>query len=287
MSAPSGTRAIGAGAAVAVLLLLLLVGLLPSGGRVAPKSVFEAGDAGRLACWYLLEELGFDPVAWREAPGLLPRSEEILWLGAAPDDPPGYLKRVWDEMDEDAEPSPRDGPTVSRRLRDPRHYRRFVEEGGTLVVGLDDARREFLVETLGFEELGELEAKITPSESVQTALLRHEERLDVAWDGERWLAPLAPLHERLMVDELGRPLAVRIQVGRGALAILPSDDFLANDVIGEEDNALLLVRFLEELGPRGAVLFDEYALGGWVPETPIELAFAPSVFAFTMHLLLL
>ena len=283
MSAPSGSRAIGAAAAVAVLLLLLLVGLLPSGGPVEPKSVFEASDEGRLAVWYLLEQLGYDPVAWRDAPGRLPRGEQILWLAVAPDDPPGYLKRVWDE--EDAEPS--DGPTISRRLRDPQHYRRFVEEGGTLVVGLDDERREFLVETLGFHEIAELESRTTEWREPQEVRLRTGEVLEVDWGGRHWLGPLDSDHERLMVDHTDRPLAVRVPLGRGALAILPTDEFLANGAIGADENALFLVRFLEELGPRGTVLFDEYALGGWVPETPFELAFAPSVFAFTVHLLAL
>jgi hypothetical protein len=53
------------------------------------------------------------------------------------------------------------------------------------------------------------------------------------------------------------------------------------------ENSVLLVRLVESAGPVDRVLFDEYALGGWTPLSPIDLAFSPRWFVASAHVLVL
>ena len=48
-------------------------------------------------------------------------------------------------------------PASSRRQRDPQHYLRFVEEGGTILLFADSEGLAFLTEQLGLEDLADLE----------------------------------------------------------------------------------------------------------------------------------
>ena len=69
--------------------------------------------------------------------------------------------------------------------------------------------------------------------------------------------------------------------------MLGSFDFLDNEVIGERDHALHLTRLVEELDLGGRLLFDEYALGLWDPDSAGGLALSKGVRGVSLHLLLL
>ena len=182
-------------------------------------------------------------------------------------------------------------PHVTRRLRDPSHYRRFIEEGGVLLAAFDQERQEFLLDELGLEEVRDVtRAHRLEGAYTQTVVTRMGETLTLDWAGSRSIDAPPRLGGEALAADSDRPsraVARRISVGRGELVLLPNDSLFDNENIGKADNALFLVRVLEELGPIEAVYFDEYALGGWVPETSLELALAPKRFAFTTHLLAL
>jgi hypothetical protein len=270
-----------------LVVIVFLLQLLPSGGGSRAGSVFSTGDEGRRAAFRLLAELGFEPRAWTRAPGHLPRGSALLVLPAVPEESPGLAER-------DGASEEERGPDMSatRRLRDPLHYLRFVEEGGTVLAGLEPAMRAFLGEALGFTEIEEL---ADPPESEASgepthAVLVGGEQVELAGPSARAFAPLrlaSPFHA-LATTADGRPLVVQLRRGRGSLVLLLSDRLLENRSIGALDHAVLLVRLVErQHDPGTPLLFDEYALGGWVPESPIELAFAPGHVGFTLHLLLL
>ncbi|MEM7309896.1 MAG: hypothetical protein AAF682_24690 [Planctomycetota bacterium] len=288
----------GLGRALAFLLLAFVVlagfflASIPQGVDERDRSAFSSTDRGRLGVFLLLRELGFAPRAWRDAPGDLPRGRFALWLPEAPREAPDYLQRIWDEMDEAEESGDPDAerPPVTRRLRDPRHYRRFVEEGGVLVAALDDGRRAFLLDELGLERVEEITRSELESDAPQGVVTRRGQELSVGWGARRWLnAPDLGELETLVADadDPARSVVLRVPVGRGELVLLPTDELADNDTLEEGDNALLLVRVVEALGPLDGIYFDEFALGGWVPETPLELALAPGRFALTAHLALL
>lgn len=287
----------GLGILALVVGIALFLASVPSGMGDRNRSILSTEDGGRLASFLLLDRLGFDPSPWRRAPGHLPRNDDLLWLPAVPEAPPVYDKDWFEDLE--SSESGRDGvdgprrPRVSRRLRDPRHYRRFLEEGGTLVCGWSDDIEEFLTFDLDLVELEALTRAESSGGDPQVLLTRTGERIEAGWRGARWLE-VAPGEDvdgggfdvRLK-DEEGRAILVTRRIGRGRIAVLPDDGFLANARIDAGENALLLVRVVEDLRGTGELLFDEYALGGWVPETPLELAFAPHGFSFSVHVLVL
>ena len=277
----------GAARAVAIVLvgglavLAFLLSTIRGGASSERRSAFSAERDGRLAAYLLLRDLDFPARAWTDAPGLLPRARAVLWLPEAPEEPPGYLRDVWraeDAAEDDAQP----GPRSFGRARDPRHYRRFVEEGGTILTGLDRGRREFVADVLGLEVPPEVE-RAAPLELVT---LQGEE---VAYASGREAALLAVPRgsgEALVVAaaDPAQVFALALPLGRGRVVVVPDDDAFGNRGIREADHALLLVRLFEAMGAVEEVLFDEYALGTWTPETPLELALSKRSFAFTLHL---
>ena len=279
-----------------LLLLGLLLRAIPSGSGDEPMSVRSTEPDGRRALYLLLEELGFQPSAWTRSPGLLPRGETLLVLRPCRRPPPGYGAADEEEL------SAPIGSTSTRRQRDPLHYLRFAEEGGTLLCFAYEEEIEFLTEVLGIDDFYDAEATTEDLgyEEVPTLVLPSGERLEEAWvwedeeddvpffNDERFAIPDVGSPFRVLIaDEAGRPLALRYSAGRGEIVVLaPVDWFLDNAELGQGQNALLFVRLVEELAPHGRVLFDEYALGGWVPDSPIALAFAPRAFPFSVHLLL-
>jgi hypothetical protein len=267
--------------ALALILLgaLLLIGslltLLPGGGARSSGSVRSTEEDGRRALYLLFEELGYQVAGWNQAPGYLPRGSDVLYLPDTPETPPGYASR----------------PGASR-LRDPRHYLRFVEEGGTLITPVDgDAHFEFLAEELGLGPVRELvlDRSGGDDDRVTHVTLVSGERLKLEWKPSatfQALSVTSPV-ELLAMDDEGRGLALRLAVGRGSVVLLaPADEWLNNDQIENGDHALFIVRLIEECASSGRILFDEYVLGGWVPDSPIALAFGPASFAFSLHLIL-
>lgn len=264
----------------ALLLIGFLLTLLPSGATGSPGSVRSAAPDGRRALYLLLDELGFRPRGWTRSPGNLPRGDYLLYLPRTPETPPGYTGT--------AERAPTASP---RRMRDPLHYLRFVEEGGTLVTPIeDDERFEFLAGTLGLEILRDVSMDWREGDEdsgATTAVLRSGERLELDWSPRATFfpPPVSSPVEELAIDEAGQGLALSLDVGRGTVVMLaPDDHWLDNDELSNGDNALFFVRLMEELATSRRILFDEYSLGGWVPDSPIALAFAPGTFFFSLHL---
>ncbi len=85
----------------------------------------------------------------------------------------------------------------------------------------------------------------------------------------------------------GRRLALRVPLGAGSVVLLAWDGFLDNERIDDGDGALFLVRLVERLAPREPILFDEYPLGRWVPESKLAIAFGPRLGVLSVQLLLL
>lgn len=287
----SALRIASSVALAAVLGLALLLAVLPGGESAEERSVYSVANGGRRAAFRLLDALGWSVEAWTRAPGLLPSDGHLLFLGGVPDDPPGYGDVAQpEEGGAGAETAPL-RPPGSRRLRDPLHYLRFIEEGGTLVVPFTDEHAKFLAERLGFAELATLQRERRPLPSDAPAVpirLASGETLE-GHGAELWFRPLdvsSPLRV-IAAGPYTRAMILAERVGHGTLVLLASDRFLDNEFIDCGDNALLLVRLIEELRPTGQIFFDEYSLGGWVPESPLELALAPETRGFSLHLLAL
>ena len=290
------SRAIALALLAGVILVAFFLTSLPGETSAEEGSVRSGEPEGRLAAHLLLRELGLDPRPWREAPGRLPRGRTVLFLPARPADPPDYLLDIWAELDAEEEESgeaPSDEPRdAARRQRDPRHYRRFLEEGGVIVAGLDDDRRSFFEEELGLD-LPPSPALDPPPER-QTVATRRGETLSLDWSslagGERggYIA-VAPGWGRPLLADVERPLrafAASVPVGRGELVLLADDRLLDNRALPAGDNALALVRLVEELEPFDGLYFDEYALGAFRPDSALALAVEPRSFPLTVHLLL-
>jgi len=258
-----------------VLATALLVGLglanVPGEGGGDPHSVWSARDKGRLALYLLLQELGWDVRAWNEAPGEL-SGEALLVLPRAPEPPPGH----------DAELT----PPGAWRQRDPLHYRRFLEEGGTILVAWTDDVEDFF-DDLGLSRLWLLHGPIDSDEPRESVVFADGETVAV---DERDARELEIVEEYpfdvVAADPLGRVVAAETRVGRGRVVVLASDQLFENRFIGKAENALFAVRLVEEVAPAGPILFDEYALGAWAPESPLELAASPRVRPLTVQLLL-
>ncbi len=263
----SRARIVSAAIAGGMLLVLLVLTLLPGGESSTRDSVFSTKTSGRRAVFLLLERLGWEAKAWTRPPGDLDRGEHVVWLGNAPELPPGHG---------------RGGATGSR---DPLHYLTFLEEGGTLVVPLHgDPMRDFVVETLGV--LRAEDASATTKRDRTSFLLPWGEAMEVR--PSRMFHPLtedSPF-EPFMADEEGYGFVLRMPVERGELVALSDAAFMRNTNLPKKDCALAAVRLFESIAPGGGtVYFDEYSLGGWVPETAIELAFGPRARGLTLHFL--
>jgi hypothetical protein len=269
-------RAFAIGLAILLLVLALAAQLLQSGPESVAGSVASSGPEGRRALALLLRDLGVRAEAWNDAPASLPHDGALLWLAKAP------------SRTEGTEPSPADVG-----LRSLAHYRRFVEEGGTLLVPASDGARKFLVDGLGFTSCADAIPAPDPHAGTRSFRSASGETLEVGLSGGR---VLAPLDDESLARVLWRGgtsgaedevFAVEVSEGRGRVVILGDDSFLDDAHLGEHDDAILAVRLAEEFAPGKHVLFDEYALGLWTPRTPIGILTSPSFFLASLHLLLL
>ncbi len=264
---------------VCLALFAFGISFLPSPEGSRRASVFSTEPGGRRAALLLLEALDVPAKAWTRSPGNLPRGEGVVFLAETPPTPPGYGDSS------DGQPT-RARVKTSRRMRDPQHYLRFLEEGGVIFTEGSDARLEFLRELLGPRQLADVKrAGKRDPDGVEVIFASGETLRCGSWGG-LWFEdlPLGTTIETVAVDGDSRPLVLEVPVGRGSVYLLPGDEFLDNDQVGEDDNGLLLLSLLAQGGMRGEVLFDEYALGGWVPDSPFDLALAPDNILFTLHL---
>ena len=291
MSASAGTW--GRRIALGLIGLAFLAGLVipmafPEADAVS-GSVASAEASGRRAAFLLLHELGLEPEIWRQAPLALPEGEHVLWMKRAPAQ---LLAEDEDEAEDEGEGEAEDEAEneVAQLdpddpiLSDPRHpwnYAWFVRSGGTLVLPGTVENQRWLDEDCGLElplwspctwegprltvelEFGdELELVIDPlpdTSSLSTEELRLQEE---GWDD-------------LVVDSTGAAFVSSRAVDAGRVVLLGADGFLRNDEIGQGDNGLFFVRQIESLARGGRTLFDEYALGRWLPPSRVALLFQP------------
>ena len=261
-----------------LLALAVLAPLFIGGDRRAtglPGSSRSRRADGRAAALFLSRELGWRARPYERPPGRLDEGA-VLWLSALPFHEGEVAGRYREEQL---------GPAHS-----PQAYLRFVEQGGTLVLPVVEGSRELVVEHLGFRFLASLMDDAPAGESRAMDLRGPwAETLRVGWGSARPFAELEldARHEVLIEDPSGQPLALRCSRGSGALVLLADDRFLDNASLSNEQNALLFVRLLESLAPGRTLLFDEYALGSWNPQSPLGLAFGERFLAVSMQALLL
>jgi hypothetical protein len=300
---------------LAGLLLAVFAQSSPAGGA----SVESNGPEGRRALRLLFEACGFRTQAWHHRPGDLPTGAHVLWLAQLPgplEDAPDREAPAGAKVPDGARHREL-GPLAGSRAS-PLQYRRFVEQGGTLVLRGDPQSLERLREEFGFEELdglisSELVAPARPpgegapilrgvaGGAARASVPAPGEQLDFAWpSGRAFDASGLALEWSPLLQSGGDVLALAATFGRGRLALLADDAFLANGELGGREHAVLAVRLGEQCGLRSAalasdamdpaaprLLFDEYALGRWQPETLLDLALASGPRPFTLHLLAL
>ncbi|MBK7875896.1 MAG: hypothetical protein IPJ77_09105 [Planctomycetes bacterium] len=274
-----------------VVLALVVQQFLPEGeSKPPPHSVSSTAPDGRRALRETLVKVGFAPEEWRRSPGALPRGNHVVWMADAPFESEHTRGAPPPERDE-KQPELHSGRFD---LRAAAHYLGFLDDGGTLVVPWTERTRAFLVDELGLEEFDE--APISEAGGARSA------RVVRVADGTlvtvHWPAELALPHELLdagldaywlspRADGTEDAFAALLRVGSGAVVLVADESVWDNEVLGAEGNAELAVRLLEDRLGGGRLLFDEYALGRWEPETALSLAFSESLAPATLHLLAL
>ncbi len=280
-----------------LLLLVVALALLAQTFTSAPnqlaKSVASTDDDGRRALLLVLQELGLHPAGWVRAPGSLPRGEHLVWLPQAPTPWHAHDEEAGTSASKDKPAAPRGTTLASHGLG---HYRRFVEEGGTIVCALDAELRTFLETELGLEGLSDVALLPRGDDAPVRVRLGSGEELELELASDQAFRPLgadSPGRElwvaRCGPDNAPRelPLAIALPLGAGRVVVLADDSFVRNDALQKRQNALAAVRLCEELGREGEVLFDEYALGVWEPESALGLSFSPRIALFSLHALAL
>lgn len=191
-------------------------------------------------------------------------------------------------------------PDVALRTRHglhaPENYLHFVEGGGTLIAPWNVNTRQFLADALAIDGIANLAVA-----SHSDALVARGVRISTGAELDaRW--PVGAALPDELCDTLARPLwiatdsadpsgpdvlAATIALGDGRVVLLASDAFTRNAELGALNDGELAVRLLEEQGAIERVLFDEYALGDWEPESALGLAFSRGIAPTTWHLLAL
>jgi hypothetical protein len=273
-----------------VLLLVIGLAFVAQGLREDPKapahSVTSTAGNGRRGFFLLLQELGFAPLEWRRAPAELPRGEDLLWLPERP--------QPWKPKEESKEPAGKAPiPLPGHGLE---HYRRFVEEGGTLVAPFSKEMLGFLTEDLGLPGAQALALLHGGSREARRVRLDTGEALELELDSGKGLRPLpdgSPGRELWMLENQAGStgpeslVAVEFPLGAGRVVLLSEDGFLDNGAIGKSQHALAGVRLLERLSRGGKLLFDEYCLGVFEPESALALSASPRIFLLSLHVLAL
>lgn len=281
-------------AVVASIALAIVVSYLlpePEGGGL--PSVSSNRPEGRRALFLVLQRLGWTPEAWRKPPGALPHGAHALWCFSAPGT--GPLAHEDDAApgagSESADEKTARGPSPARHgLHDRENYRAFVEGGGTIVLEWNQRTRDFLRDDVGLAGLAAFEVK-NPSGATSSHLVRTGDgkELAVPWRANATLPQAMcdslalPLWTTAQADARPDVLAATIDVGAGRVVLLGDLSFTANEHLGEDQSAALALRLLDEQGEPQRILFDEYALGLWEPQTALGLAFSDARLWVTLH----
>lgn len=276
-----------------------------SGGQALDSSVSSSEPEGHRAVFLLLEDLGFNPRPWRQAPLVLPQDERVLWMPRIP--MPLTLEEAADDPDPEHEAPLEEGQDSHSGVRnvalleDPRHpanYGEFVRGGGTLILPFESSHLDWLRNDCGLEipdweacdwESGGLLAELETGERL--ALGFDEDGLpnprdwvvDLSWDSREHEA--RGWHDLAWAAD-GRPFASWMTCGRGKVVLLADASFIRNDRLGLADNALVCVRLFEALDQGAGLYFDEFALGLWLPRSKASLALSPGVFEVVYHSIL-
>lgn len=262
------------GGAGLLLVVVILLALLPGPGEERAGSAHSTEPDGWRALYLLCERLGFPVGVWDEAPGALRGAGTVLVLSETPTRPPG----------------PASAAGAPRRARDPEHYARFLEEGGRILYLIGGPRAlEELARQVGRTELEAVRADGRPTQRLVLAL-PGEDALEL----EAPCVALAGLEELVGATLMGEgseaeriTLAGRVALGAGTLVLVGlGREAFENGALQEaSDSALFFVRLLEQLGPCERVLFDQHALGAFVPPSRLELLFSPALLPTSLHLL--
>ncbi len=290
----------------ACMLLLLIAALWLShvGGpkEGLPKSVGSYMPDGRAGVYHVLDRLAFEPQAWVQAPQFLPNSGGVLWMPAVPVEGHGVPPQR--ELDASQDP------------RNPELYGEFVRAGGSLILPYSPSGLAWLRESCSlivpdwqptertetFEvslDSGEtLSVHSEPSgptdrdESVadvpEADQEAGEQQVEEATESTLVEYEIDPLSEwfDFAIDREDRAFISWSSQGYGRVVLLAGDGWLLNSALDQEDNAILLVRLAEALRGPSPFLFDEFALGLWVPRTKLDLVASPSLLPVTVQLFL-
>lgn len=300
MSRPRLERAGAIAIGVLVLAFALLTQVVGEPPESVQGSVASTQPEGRRALFLLFGSLGYVPEAWRKFPGALPPGEHVVWLASAPRASDSGDEDGEDDEDDEADEPQEDDPARERLphasldFRSLRHYRRFVESGGTIVLPFGPRAKEFLVEDLGCEPCREIERADNPEWSNVAVHTSSGETWSADWGSLSTFESLDPASD---VRELWRGgpsgeaeeerLALQVPLGDGRVIVLGDDAFLENEKLGAKDHAILAVSLFEEVSRGGRLLFDEFAIGLWEASTPIAIATGPSLVLATAHVLVL
>jgi hypothetical protein len=284
-----------------IVLFVAAMWITSSGKKVGgtPRSVDSYQSDGRALAYKVLEGVQFDVDSWMQAPQFLPNSGGVLFMPGVPVEnfgrPPG------EELD------------PHQRPRNAELYGEFVRAGGALVLPYTEENVAWLRESCSLvvpdwaptDEFGSFDVTLDTGESLTlnafstvTETGDDEEEEDSAESdeaegeeehdlvAEEWeLDPDAAWTDFAMGAE-DRPFISWSAQGYGRVVLLAGDRWLENDILQEAQNALLLVRLVEAMQTTGPVLFDEFALGRWVPQTKFEVMISPAMRAATVQLLL-
>ncbi len=263
----------------------ILISLLSGQAHEVDSSAAANHPLGRRAALLVLEELGHEAQAWQQAPIFLEGSEGLLWMPQTP----VLFELATDDSDGDEAIEP--GEMSAEDPRHPMHYGEFVRAGGTLLLPYSESNLEWLREDCGLEvpdwprtsTTSTWNLELDTGETLSASLLSRSQTDDGPVDVAEHEA--AGWHD-IAWGEAGQPFASWAQVAYGRVAFVANDSFMDNDRLGDFDNGLLLARIVEALDAPGPTLFDEYALGLWVPPRTSELLFTPGLIEVTYHALL-
>lgn len=311
-------RRLGSRVLLGLLILLFVFGvgvlMLDTKSRGVEGSAVSSEEGGRRALLLVLGELGIEAQAWRGSPNTLPQGEHLLWMASAPTRLDGDGDDESADEDEQPEvPPDLDGPKpIHADPRHPLNYGVFVRAGGTLVLPYSAANLEWLRESCSLEVpdwpyrrlRSDATIELESGEALRVAFARSVvSSKDTVEDGSDAESPTVEVgddeeafdpraHATLGWHDVAwleneRPFASWVEVGYGRVAFVGDDRFLRNDRLESFDNGLAAVRLVDALRTGGRVLFDEYALGLWLPLSKTELLTTGGLFEIALHAVLL